>query len=300
MAQFLIGFWCGCVSATLVLCLLYANKRRKAEYGEPNKGYGGENIDPGGGIQASSSAGHVLLVDDSRLSRTVLKELLKKYAFTFWEAESGEECLKLAKTHRFDLIFLDQNMPGLSGDETLQRLRKEGEENKNVPVIAVSSSARKENEKEFQKKGYMACLGKPLQGNRLEEIVSWVFEQKETEKVQPQQKCPEGFLYRKGLENFDRNEEAFRETLVLFAELWKERREQLEQFLEEGNMPEYAILIHAIKGDARTLGADVLGELAYAQELAAKEGNTEAVRDGFDRVIKLGDETSQHFVQQYS
>lgn len=300
MAQFLIGFWCGCVSATLVLCLLYANKKRKEGYEEQNKGYGGECVDPGGRAQMGSSNGNVLLVDDSRLSRTVMKELLGGHAFTFWEAENGEECLKLVKKHHFDLIFLDQNMPGLSGDETLQRIRKEEEGNENVPVIAVSSSVRKENEKEFLEKGYIACLGKPLQGNRLEEILCRVFEQKETERLQTQKRSPEGFSYEKGLENFDGNETVYRETLVLFAELWEERREQLRQFLKEGNMTEYAILIHAIKGDARTLGADELGELAYGQELAAKEGNTETVKAGFEQVMKLGDETSQYFVQQYS
>ena len=54
-------------------------------------------------------------------------------------------------------------------------------------------------------------------------------------------------------------------------------------------------MIHAIKGDARTLGAEGLGELAYAQELQAKAGDAEAVEKGFAKVMSEGDLTAEYF-----
>ena len=294
MPQFLIGFWCGFVSAVLVLCLLYANKRRQAE---ERTGDAKTLIGKDGSGQDSvvaSSEFRVLLVDDSRLSRTVIKEFLSKHNWEIIEAGDGPECLRLAKKQKFDLIFLDQNMPGPNGDETLQRLWKEGGVDKNVPVIAVGSSIRKENEAEFREKGYMACLGKPIQGKRLEEILSQVLPDNGSLRE------PEGFFYGKGLKNFDGNDAAYRETLVLFAELWGERREQLRQFLEEENMEEYAILIHAVKGDARTLGAEAFGESAYEQELKAKQGDVRAIRNSFERVIQEGDIIAEFFRTMFS
>ena len=293
MPQFLIGFWCGFVSAVLVLCLLYTSRKRQTEEdtGGAKKKKGGEGSNR---EKAVSSGIRVLLVDDSRLSRTVIKEFLSKRKWEIFEAEDGLESLQSAKKQQFDLIFLDQNMPGLNGDETLQRLWKEGGVGRDVPVIAVGSSVRKENEEAFREKGYAACLGKPIQGNRLDEILSQVLPDDAVLRE------PEGFSYEKGLKNFDGNEEAYRETLVLFAELWEERREQLRQFLEEENMEEYAILIHAVKGDARTLGAVAFGESAYEQELKAKQGDARAIRNSFERVIKEGDRNAAYFKAMFS
>lgn len=292
MPQLLIGFLCGCVAATLVLGMLYANRKRQAvdvkEAGEDEKS-------PGRTSDLSKRL-NVLLVDDSRLSRTVMKEYLAKRNPQIFEAENGMESLKIAQNHSFDLIFIDQCMPGMDSDETLRHLRKEGGVDSKVPIIAVGSSARKENEAEFRERGYEACLGKPIQENRLDEILERVLPdegQTDTGGIN----APEGFSYEKGLANFDGNEPQYRETLVLFADLWGERRAQLKQFLDDENMQEYAILIHAVKGDARTLGAEGLGNLAYEQELQAKAGEAEKIRIGFDKVIRAGDMTAEYFKQ---
>ncbi len=295
MAQFLIGFWCGCVAATLVFCLLYSNKLRQLK--EDNDSAGGENNALNDGEaeeQSASSDIRVLVVDDSKLSRTVIRDYLMKRNLEVYEAENGPESLKLAKKYTFDLIFIDQHMPVMDGNETLLRLKAEGGVGQQVPVVAVGSTVRREHEEEYRNKGYMACLGKPIQENRLDEILSRLLPKQDKEAI------PDGFSYRKGLENFDGNEEVYRETLGLFAELWTERKEQLRQFLEEENMPEYAILIHAIKGDARTLGAEVLGEMAYEQELLAKAGNAAAIKKGFTRIMEAGDKTAEYFVQMFS
>lgn len=295
MVQFLIGFWCGCIAAVLVGCIAFSNKIRQWKEISGKNATGEQNKEASEASEREQRNGPcVLIVDDSKLSRTVMKELLLKYEPDIYEAESGAESLKLVKEHRFDLIFMDQHMPGLNGDETLQYLRERGDVSREVPVIAVGSTVRKEHEEEYREKGYAACLAKPLQENRLSEILSRLLPKDAIEEK------PDGFSYRKGLTNFDGNEQVYRETLVLFADLWEERKEQLRQFLEEKNMPEYAILIHAIKGDARTLGAEGLGELAYAQELQAKAGDEESVEQGFARVIKEGDMTAEYFKRMFS
>lgn len=294
MPQFLIGFWCGFVSAVLVICLLYANKRRQNEEGAENI-YKKIKKDDSDRAEAVASSGfRVLLADDSRLSRTVIKSFLADRSWEIIEAEDGPDCLRMTRKQKFNLIFLDQNMPGPGSEETLQCLWDEGGVDKSVPVIAVGSSVRREHEEEFKKKGYAACLGKPIQGNRLEEILDQLFPGSKGARE------PEGFSYEKGLKNFDGNDDAYRETLVLFAELWEERRAQLKQFLEEENMEEYAILIHAVKGDARTLGAEAFGESAYEQELKAKQGDVRAIRSSFERVISEGDRNAEYFRTMFS
>lgn len=295
MPQFIMGFWCGCLFAVLLALVLYFYKKsrqtnRNSEECEEKikRGKLAENV-------AFVAPGiRVLLVDDSKLSRKVIKEFLEQTGIVFTEAESGTEALALAKKSKFDLIFLDQMMPGIDGKETMRLLKEGAEKNRDVPVVAVSSGIRKENETEYLEAGFAGCVAKPIQGNRLEELLL---------RLLPQEKVlqrPEGFSYQNGLKNFDGKDEVYRETLVLFATLWEERKEQLRQFLNEENMTEYAILIHAIKGDARTLGADIFAKLAYEQELKAKAGDVKGIRDGFDKVIQTGDRTAEYFTKLYA
>lgn len=296
MVQFLIGFWFGCAATILVGAVFFSNRLRQMDevLGKKDKSRNKKEVLKKKEVAEAIEGPHVLLVDDSRLGRTMMKEYLAKHELDIYEAENGREAIKLAQTNTFDLIFIDQHMPGMDGDETLWYLREKGNVSPGVPAVAMGSAIRKEQGDEYRTKGYADCLGKPIQENRVNEIVARLLPHKSTDEK------PEGFSYRRGLTNFDGNEDVYRETLVLFADLWEERKEQLRQFLEEENMPEYAILIHAIKGDARTLGAEGLGELAYAQELQAKAGDADAVEKGFAKVMSEGDKTAEYFKRMFS
>lgn len=72
------------------------------------------------------SAKRVLVVDDEEAVRSVLKAVLASAGFQVVEAAGGEDALRLVSHNRarFDAVLLDQNMPGLSGTETLRLLRQ--------------------------------------------------------------------------------------------------------------------------------------------------------------------------------
>lgn len=50
----------------------------------------------------------------------------------------------------------------------------------------------------------------------------------------------------------------------------KKKMIQMEQYLSDYNMKNYAIQVHALKGNARTLGADQLADIAYDHEMQSK------------------------------
>ncbi len=297
MLQFVTGFLLGCMVTSLIIGCFY---RYQKKHNEDNNATGEslstekEMVAFKDTVSILAPKVKILLVDDSKLSRTFIKGFLAQTQIEIVEAEDGFACLELVKGNRFDLIFLDHMMPGMDGIETFQRMKMSFVGEGQVPVVALSSSIRKENEEEYEKLGFAGYLGKPIQGTRLERLLL---------RLLPADKVtcmPEGFSYENGLKNFDGNNEMYRETLVLFAQLWEDRKEQLREFLEEKNMPEYAILIHAIKGDARTLGADAFGKLAYDQELKAKDGNVKGIQSGFQNIIEVGDKTAKYFMQKYS
>jgi len=85
----------------------------------------------------------VLLVDDSSTTRKVITRVLRQSLFDIAveEADSGEVALTLYKSRRHDIVFLDINMPGLDGPETLARLKKL---NTNVRFILVTGDRSQE------------------------------------------------------------------------------------------------------------------------------------------------------------
>ncbi len=81
--------------------------------------------------------GVILVCDDDAGIRTVVSEHLQRQGYTVIEATSGEQALMLAAENQVEAILLDLYMPGLSGWETLQRLRN-NPMTANIPVVVLS------------------------------------------------------------------------------------------------------------------------------------------------------------------
>jgi len=81
--------------------------------------------------------GAILVCDDDPGIRTVVSEHLTRQGYTVIEAGSGEEALSIASEHSVEAILLDLYMPGLSGWETLQRLR-DNPATAEIPVVVLS------------------------------------------------------------------------------------------------------------------------------------------------------------------
>lgn len=79
-----------------------------------------------------------LVVDDQRSVRSLVRALLTVLKAEITEADNGEEALRLIKEQQFDVVFLDINMPGISGLDVCERVRKElGFDN--LPIVIMTS-----------------------------------------------------------------------------------------------------------------------------------------------------------------
>ncbi len=112
----------------------------------------------------------ILIVDDNELNIKVASVLLKKYNFNIDSCTSGLACLaKINNDEKYDIIFLDDMMPKLSGRETLKRLRKI--ENFNTPVIALTANAITGMREEYLASGFDDYLSKPIEKLELERVI---------------------------------------------------------------------------------------------------------------------------------
>lgn len=81
--------------------------------------------------------GCILVCDDDASIRTIVGEHLERQGYTVVEATSGEQAIEIASKQEVEAILLDLYMPGLSGWETLQRLR-DNPTTSAVPVVILS------------------------------------------------------------------------------------------------------------------------------------------------------------------
>ena len=79
----------------------------------------------------------ILVVDDDAPILLLMRNLLREFGFEPVSAQSGAEALEEARRTPPDLILLDRNMPGMTGDEVLEQLRDSGEFAR-LPVLIVS------------------------------------------------------------------------------------------------------------------------------------------------------------------
>ena len=244
----------------------------------------------------------ILVVDDNIMNRVVVKGLLKHTLLQIDEAESGTECLEKTKDTRYDIILLDHMMPGMDGVETLKLLKKQEGACVNVPVIVLTANAVAGVRDFYLEQGFDDYMSKPISGARLEEMLlqylapSLVLTREDTrEWWNVQNKRQEGFRpeeirsvlaieridLRQGLENMNGDKQMYRTSARVFASLCDSRLRTLHECIRREDVPAYTALVHAIKGDARTLGANELAEVAWEQEKMGKEGNLTFLLDKF-------------------
>lgn len=77
-----------------------------------------------------------MVVDDEFDFRKLMTIWLESKGYSVVSAPDGETAVNMVKTKKPDIIFLDLNMPGLSGVDTLARIRKM---DRNLPVIIISA-----------------------------------------------------------------------------------------------------------------------------------------------------------------
>ena len=112
----------------------------------------------------------VLIVDDNNLNIKVASKLLNRYGINPDTCLSGAECLeKINNGIKYDLIFMDDMMPNMSGPETLIKLK----ENKdfNIPVVILTANAITGMREQYMEKGFDEYLSKPIDREKLDEIL---------------------------------------------------------------------------------------------------------------------------------
>lgn len=111
-----------------------------------------------------------LLVDDNKINLKVAERLLEMFGVEVESVESGFLCIeKINNKEKYDLIFLDDMMPKMSGVETLQKLKEIN--GFDIPVVALTANALTGMREKYLKDGFSDYLAKPIDKDDLLKII---------------------------------------------------------------------------------------------------------------------------------
>lgn len=87
-----------------------------------------------------------------------------------------------------------------------------------------------------------------------------------------------------GIENM-MDIETYNDILNDFYDSFKEELAKIDNFKNLSDMPNYAILVHALKSNARSFGFNRLGEIAYDHEMKSKQGDISYINEHYNELI---------------
>lgn len=112
----------------------------------------------------------ILIVEDCQSNMMLFCDLLERVGYDILRAETGLSAIRLARTHRPDLILLDIKLPDIDGTKVVRWLRA-NENLRDVPVVAVTAFAMQGDRERILNAGVDAYVSKPISIPNLLKVV---------------------------------------------------------------------------------------------------------------------------------
>lgn len=119
----------------------------------------------------------ILIVEDNKINRTLLRDILRFYKHEVLEAENGEQGIKMAEEHSPHLILMDMQMPVMDGFTTT-KLIKTNPLTKDIKIIAVTSFAMIGDKEKILNIGADEYISKPIDTRELPKLVERMLAEK--------------------------------------------------------------------------------------------------------------------------
>lgn len=114
----------------------------------------------------------LLVVDDDPLNRFVAEALLKRLGYPAEFSVDGEAAVAATAEREFDVIFMDMQLPGMSGIEATQKLRQQLAGKRQPHIVAMTASAYEEDRSACLAAGMNEFIGKPVELSTIEALLA--------------------------------------------------------------------------------------------------------------------------------
>jgi len=148
---------------------------------------------PPGSVAAAQhgAALRVLLVEDNRVNQLVARRLLEKLGCRIDVADNGREAVDAFSRNRYDVVFMDVQMPIMDGFEATALIRRDEATGQRVPIIAMTAHAMKGDRERCLDAGMDDYIAKPVSLAALGKTLAGLQNRRGTEPAVPAPTNPE-------------------------------------------------------------------------------------------------------------
>ena len=245
---------------------------------------------------------YILVVDDTRINLTVAVNLLKNTKIKIDTATSGEEAVSMAAKNRYDIILMDQRMPGMDGTTAFHRIRETSDgASRDVPVVCLTADAVIGAKERYLSEGFSDYLTKPIDNYALEKMLIKYLPENKVEHVIDEPFMNEtsdeasddfgilrsvGIEPKAGLKYCQEDEALYRTLLGEYAYGEIEKVADIQKSYNTNNWHDYSIYVHALKSSSKMIGASQLSVRAAKLEAAANAEDIGTIRTEHDSVME--------------
>ena len=110
----------------------------------------------------------ILLIEDNKINRKVIKSILVDLPYILHEEDNAEDGIKRLENESFDLLLVDIELSGMNGDEAARKIRASQKQNvKNIPIIAITGNIKDEQIAHYRSCGINKTVAKPIDPDTL-------------------------------------------------------------------------------------------------------------------------------------
>ena len=233
----------------------------------------------------------ILVVDDYKVNLSVASGLLRLFGITTDTANSGRQAIELVQQNPYDIVFMDQRMPEMSGMETTKKIRELGVD---VTIIALTASVTEGKKDMVLASGMNDFLMKPIILADLQKMLTkWIPAEKllEPPPSAGAQGAPdsenneyaellekigqiEGLSPVKGLERVEGQRDTYITMLKLMIKEIEKCDRNLTGFLASDDMQSFYIEVHGMKNSLASIGVSELENAAFELERASQRNDS--------------------------
>jgi len=243
-----------------------------------------------------SDAGHlrILVADDDELNRRMMEAVLARLGHDVEFASNGLEALDAIKYRKFDIVFMDLQMPVMDGIESSRRIREWENENSRTFIVALTASYLPENGQTLFEAGIDNYIAKPFELDHIQRMLNYMAEailvSSTGTNVVPVEEISivEILDIQKGIRRVGGDSGIYWNLLSDFVQELPVRLGELQRFFITGDLEGLSRAAHNLKGVSANLGALQLSEYGKRLEKQCGAGYTENIKGSFEELSAAG------------
>ena len=226
---------------------------------------------------------NILVVDDDVLNQRMMQLLLKREGHQVDLVSNGLEAFEAIKIKRYDIVFMDLQMPVMDGIEASNRIRQWENGGLHTFIVALTASYLPEQGHVLFEAGIDNYVSKPFEMEQVQRLLKYgLLSQKSDPSDQTlileTELQPEKVLdCQKGIVQVGGDEDTFRELLSDFVEGLPKRLGLIQHFYGKQDLMELSRAAHNLSGIAGNLGALQLSDCAKKLDKLSIEGYTDSL-----------------------